>query len=132
MIKATDLRIGNLVHYKFFNPEPNNERYCFAEVEVIGFLKNQFYFNFKGRKEVNKVTNLHPIPLTEEWLVKFGADVYKFDNGQPNQYRINDRLYVIRDGVITDYGTSVKLPYVHTLQNLYFALTGEELTIKEQ
>ena len=71
-----------------------------------------------------------PIPLTEEWLVEFGATTYEFDNGQPNQYRIGEDFYVIRDGVITDYGTSVKLPFVHTLQNLYFAKRGKELTLQ--
>lgn len=74
--------------------------------------------------------NLFGIPLTEEWLLKFGAIVYDFDH-QPNQYRISERLFVTRDGHFYDYGANVKLLYIHQLQNLYFALTGEELTIKE-
>ena len=72
-----------------------------------------------------------PIPLTEEWLERFGAIVFDFDNGQPNQYRIGERLYVIREGKIADYGCSVILNYVHKLQNLYFALTGTELELKD-
>ncbi len=51
--------------------------------------------------------------------------------GSPNQYRIKNRLFVIREGIIVDYGSDTKIYYVHQFQNLYFALTGEELTINE-
>ena len=68
-----------------------------------------------------------PVLLTPEILEKCGAIVYCFDNGNPNQYRIKDRLFVIRDGHIVDYGSSVVIKYLHQLQNLYFALCGEEL-----
>ena len=67
-----------------------------------------------------------PIQLTEEWLLKFGFEVYKFDHKE-NQYRFKDRLIVIRDNLFCDYGTGVIIKHVHQLQNLYFALTGEEL-----
>ena len=36
-------------------------------------------------------------------------------------------LFIIRENAFFDYGTGVKLQYVHELQNLYFALYGEEL-----
>ena len=75
--------------------------------------------------------NLKPIPLTEEWLLKFGFELYEFDNGLPNQYRFKEMLIVIRDGHFLDYGTSVILDFVHEIQNLYFAKHKEELTVKE-
>lgn len=77
------------------------------------------------------VNKLEFIPLSEEWLLRADAIVYEFDNGQPNQYRIGERLFVIRDGVITDYGSSLPLKYVHTFQNFMFIMTSEELTFKE-
>ena len=77
-------------------------------------------------------SDLQPIPLTEKWLLKFGFEVFEFDNGQPNQYRFKDRLLVIREEKFVDYGSSVAIKYVHQLQNLYFALTGQELQLKQQ
>lgn len=91
--------------------------YC-ENYETSGVFKSSFL-----------AENFSPIPLTEEWLVRFGFEVYAFDH-KPNQYRFKEMLIIIRDGFFVDYGTSVKLPYVHVLQNLYFAKSsGEELTL---
>jgi len=71
-----------------------------------------------------------PIPLNEEWLLKFNAVC------QPWGWVLDG--VIIRWNIIKDEcrywielgnGKIIKLPYVHTLQN-FFALTGEELTIK--
>ena len=77
-------------------------------------------------------TTYHPIPLTEEWLVKFGFEYTEIHEGF-NQYR-KDLLNLS----ITPNGFEIFLTFkwinikhVHQLQNLYFALTGEELTIKD-
>jgi hypothetical protein len=39
-------------------------------------------------------------------------------------------IYQYGDNFVFEYREGVKVKYVHQLQNLYFALTGEELTIK--
>jgi len=76
--------------------------------------------------------------LTEEWLVRFGFEKYK---------RGNDEIFCIDDFEIQIHGDKYVLSihggetapnltqyfahhtkHVHQLQNLYFALTGEELT----
>jgi hypothetical protein len=65
------------------------------------------------------------IPLTEKILTEWcGAFSVK-----PNQYRIGDRLIVIRDGKFVDYGSSVELPYLHIFQRFILALTNEPLKI---
>lgn len=85
-----------------------------------------------------------PIPLTEEWLKKFG---FKLEYGKyyskcvqngvgrfviENAYNLPCVLFVNENepnGVgCQTIGKSIV--YVHELQNLYFALTGEELEIK--
>lgn len=66
-----------------------------------------------------------PIPLTEEWLLRLGAEA--IETPHDIQYRIKDRLFVLRGFVFCDYGSGVKILYVHQLQNLYFALTQTEL-----
>jgi len=117
-MKANELRISNKL-------QKDN-----GEVFTVLRLDNTNDVLVEEQRVLTLGYNLFGIPLTEEWLLKFGAIVYDFDH-QPNQYRISERLFVTRDGHFYDYGANVKLLYIHQLQNLYFALTGEELTIKE-
>jgi len=119
MINPRDLRLGNLVEHEVF-----------GVVEVVAIYKHAIDVSKDGKtKEWFAGSIEKPIPLIEEWLLRFGAIVYEFDNGLPNQYRIGERLFVIRENQITDYGSSVVLKYVHQLQNLYFSLTQTELTL---
>ncbi len=83
------------------------------------------------------------IPLSEEWLKKFG-----FKNGRKkNQYdltfinvigisQILISIYFFEDKVYSyvyniGRNDTNRHAHVHQLQNLYFALTGEELTINQ-
>ena len=66
-----------------------------------------------------------PIPLTKEWLLKFGfRKTFEYDR---NIYRKGNIVLV---GGVLFYFQWTKLDYIHQLQNLYFSLTGKELTIK--
>lgn len=81
-------------------------------------------------------TCLQPIPLTEEWLLKFGFErTDQKDNSNDDWIWLfyqKDKIYI--DGsdltIETASGIVIKLEYVHQLQNLYFTLIGEELTFK--
>lgn len=117
MILAQELRINNLV---MVNGEIEE---IFGICEDYPFLKTAKYGAC-----VIEYKDLEPITLTEEWLIGFGCEVYEFDHKE-NQYRIAERLIVIRDGFFYEYGTSIKLQYVHTFQNLIFALTQQELKL---
>lgn len=70
-----------------------------------------------------------PIPITEEWLLKFG-----FENYLTYWHLYHDDIcFDISRNFhfqIEEYNYPFKLQYVHQLQNLYFSLTGEELKIK--
>lgn len=79
--------------------------------------------------------NLEPIPLTVEHLRHndFRSELRQFwkqgvciifDNGE--FYFLNYQLW--HDGSYIE--TKVEIRYFHQLQNLYFALTGNELTFK--
>ena len=83
----------------------------------------------------------HSIPLTEEWLVKFGfVKDKKHDNccdlELENDFYLQGVGYGKRnikyEVILTDSNDNelTLVKHVHQLQNLYFALTGEELTIK--
>ena len=77
---------------------------------------------------------LRPIPLTEEWLVKFGFIQTIIGFESVNEYfpfSIEINSLGVAELYIEFYGGDKYkklIKYVHQLQNLYFALTGEELT----
>ena len=61
----------------------------------------------------------------EEWLTKFGF-VYKDLNGDSGHWqKLPFQILEGEEGFIYNYLYEVK--YVHSLQNLYHGLTGEEL-----
>ena len=84
-------------------------------------------------QEINQeLLDIEPIPLTEEWLLKFGFEKmtkgYCFHNGSFGLFFDNGILQ------LETPVTSIELnhiKFVHQYQNLYFALTCEELTIKQ-
>jgi hypothetical protein len=125
-MKSNELRIGNLVQCL----DIETEQWCVDKVSDI----NEDDFYTKDESEGNAIANMEikPIPLTEEWLIKFGfrsnpyEDKYELGNFhvQCNKTRVYLELWIELDICHVD------LKHVHTLQNLYFALTGEELTIK--
>ena len=110
-MKNNELRIGNLAYYN-------------GEIVTINGISKEHPFINRVTIDYLEWDEIQPIPLTEEWLLKCGF------NDKENQYRYKDRLIVIRDNDFHDYGTSVKLKYVHQLQNLYFALTNNELIFR--
>jgi len=92
--------------------------------------------------QVNEgLTGLKPIPLTEEWLLKFGFEkvaciheIYEIETNLNNVKYFN--IQISEGALIASvdcYGKETniaELKYVHSLQNLYHALTGEELELK--
>lgn len=73
-----------------------------------------------------------PIPLTEEWLLKFGFERKPWGLVKGGLlFRDNIKNPCKELTLEVGNGFRVTLQYVHQLQNLYFALTGEELTVKE-
>lgn len=133
MIKETELRIGNLIGYLFQRYPDLNKI-----VTVDSILGNQIQAT--SGEFVLLEQEAIPIPLTEEWLLKFGFEKSK-KLGALHEFE-KDNLQLIFNGVDYDaflnseehgfgeIGTSIK--YVHQLQNLFFALTGTELTLKNE
>lgn len=72
------------------------------------------------------------VPLTEERLLKFGFEKIKGAHASWKTKKVNDEWeFNIQFFVVSGecrYGRAV-FKSVHQLQNLYFALTGEELTV---
>ena len=132
-MKATELRIGNLVNYDT------------AEGDVL--LNIIDWQDLKWLSEDEPSFNLvhNPIPLTEEWLLKFGFDKHGefgeyyriFNKGLIIDIEDTDNEFIvwvrIGDDILEPLlkvGYPIAyIQYVHQLQNLYFALTNEELTL---
>ncbi|KYG76418.1 hypothetical protein [Roseivirga spongicola] len=114
-----ELRIGNL-----YNWTAEGNDYVF-EVESKDFSDE----NYK---------NFEPIPLTDEWLTKLWFWPEK-ENHRVTPccnyalVKLKDGYYIYNhsevDGSLTWIRTNA-IQYVHQLQNLYFALTGEELQLR--
>jgi hypothetical protein len=131
-MRANELRIGNLVNYSDDNL--NCVIKCILEFGLDVETSEEVFYTEYDR--------FSPIPLTEEWLFRFGFekdDVFdKIFTYLPLHDLCMDKLsfrksdgFICYDGI--KYRTLLKhIQYVHQLQNLYFALTGEELTLKTE
>ena len=104
-MKASELRIGNSI-----------------------MQDGDFVFVTWWRLELMEKNKLEykPIPLTEEWLFKFGFEKAYETCYQYKDFILNDKF------IMMDIDITIQLKYVHQLQNLYHSLTGEELTIKDE
>jgi hypothetical protein len=114
-MKANELRIGNLI----FTGDDN----MVLKVQH-GTIRGVLYNHL----------NVKPIPLTEEWLLKFGFEdsLKGWGGSQGSDYHYKKEFVEIQtydsdNNWHLKNKFDVKFKHVHQLQNLYFALTGEEL-----
>jgi len=139
-MKASHLRIGNYIMSNTVGQ---------IVVDAKFFVKYEIYGQSMLLSNPPKPI-FEPISLTEEWLIKFGFEqqglgsntksISLFGNLRELIFS-GDYLYMPEgvnefrtdvDDICVLWNKDVKKQfYVHQLQNLYFALTGEELTIKE-
>ena len=129
-MKATDLRIGNWISHMDHSDIWEDE-----QLQIQAFD----YYSFEDE--------VKPIPLSDEWLVKLGLEKHSVDdfyfidlgeyilqvvvNGFSGTLEKDSNWFV---SINTGFGSqpvTITKRYVHQIQNLYFALTGEELTIKD-
>jgi hypothetical protein len=126
-LSAKELRIGNLLQ-----GEPlrlvNQGIYSDGVFAITGFGISEL--------EIGHLWKADPIPLTEEWLVRFGFK--KVQEGVIYILWENDGLAFYWDkvshGISSIYNCGhhhIRIDTVHQLQNLFWCLCGEELEIKE-
>jgi hypothetical protein len=129
-MKANELRIGNWVQIN--NQEwPNLKGVKFKVTSIECNALMLYSIRGIGNSNYNQYDyNIEPIPLTEEWLLKFGFA------SNPYQDRYEKGVLHIECDKTKGYlqlwceqlPQAIFIKYVHQLQNLYFALTGQELT----
>lgn len=118
-LQAKDLRIGNIVFSK-----------------ISGGLIMVQYIPIDIDMD-----NYGAVKLTEDVLVKLGFEevynsefTHKFELTQDVSFEYRFEKFNNASGMtgLTYYGRLLgNIRFVHQLQNLYFAITNEELTIKE-
>ena len=124
-MKESELRVGNL--FRFIS---TNSIESVSDIKTHG-LKTPVINNVS-------IKDTEPIPLTEEWLLRFGfskkdKSSYWYPNKCWHRYCFGYTkfggayLNLEPEGGIVPHATCY---YVHQLQNLYFALTQKELIIK--
>lgn len=150
MMKAEELRIGNYIY-------PGNSVHENEIVTVIGIGTEELRFiskNILGQeyRAAGTVATSRGIPITEDWLKNMGfiasqqkvsCDQTELSGG--NEYVNNgecvivnqDKFYFIRDESENSQDGSTyyryrQIDYVHQLQNIYFALDGQELILPKQ
>jgi hypothetical protein len=123
-MKANEARIGNWII------DPHRDG-----------IGNEGYDKVGKWDFANHLEDYEPIPLTEEILLKCGFEFYSEELGakvfsimipkSTSRILISDKGHFTLESEGTFwYMRSYKCPeYLHQLQNLYFALTNEELNI---
>lgn len=127
-MKVNELRIGNIIS-PLGKGITSVEGFCIWD----NLIQSS---NFTERD----IKDFEPIQLTEEWLLKFGFEpvelnvdkTYFIDNGRKClEIDLSSCTVLYQSNIGIKYiDLNIDLEYVHQLQNLYFALTGEELELK--
>jgi hypothetical protein len=126
-MKASELRIGNYILFS-----EDNTIFEVGSIEEKGFT-------VQNKEETTWIEayEFDPIPLTEEWLIKFGFSREVKVGSEMGTDGVEFRVYHFDVLTFnTNHGWWYKvqrindtpLEYVHQLQNFYFAIKGKELT----
>ena len=117
-MKISELRIGNLVNLICNGHEDE------PDLVVWNVQDYEFY--------ENRINDVKLIQITEEWLLKLG---FEKNEGWDNMIYFNkNNIHIYKcnnsDKEWFEYECEILIKSVHQLQNLYFALTNEELILK--
>lgn len=121
IMEASELRMNNWVYIQQYK-----------ENKQIGVVyENGSFVTKNNEHSFSSIECATPIPLTEEWLRKAGFFKGKDDYfGTEPIFTQVICIYSHGENVFSLYrynDAHVYVEYVHQLQNLYHALTGEEL-----
>lgn len=120
MINAKELRIGNLILLGKMK-EPHSVFHIWFERET-GFVIDNC-----------PEKDAHPIPLSEEWLLRAGFVEKKHFFYKPDfvlgYLTTDDNLQLEHRVAGTESWKLLDIKHVHQLQNLYWCLVGKELEI---
>lgn len=127
MIKAAELRIGNVARVANLT---GFVEVVFFDGDTDDYVEMSFSPNYKYI-----LHDLDPVPITIEWLERMAFIKDRSGWHMPGtQFSLTEQFFpcwldrMLWPQDIQDFHQT-SLNYVHQLQNLYFALTGQELPI---
>lgn len=129
MIKANELRIGNNFFYK-------------GEIKTVLQIRDAIVYNIykiPDWRQFDRLFNTEIAAIDEVQEVSFeDAEPIALSNVSSDSFDIHNKFFEeiietsegfqLSDGATRNIGMPIL--YLHQLQNLYFALTGEELKIE--
>lgn len=125
-LKVSELRIGNRIHYE------SNE---ITVIEING-IRNRVSCIWVDDEYIADypIETLKPIPLTEDWLVRFGIINGEWFKNSSYKITYSYGLDGCYDFIHRNANHNIEMcitfiKHVHQLQNIAFALTGEELIL---
>lgn len=138
---SSELRIGNIVSFPIEKSGENSYYENSVIVKLSLLYASAFVLNGDSNKYYETpIPKIIPTQLTQGWLLKFGFKTRTTENHSV-QYFIGenpitkDWLFDILWQDSQDYpfyrNGHFKIKYVHQLQNLFFALTGEDLQLSD-
>jgi hypothetical protein len=135
-IKATDLRVGNLVTLDENQRRDlwHNQIHAMKDVFMVKTIYSDGDIALELDDEIVDINlkDVSPIPLTEEWLLKFGFSKYHSNLFVLEKSGFSIHFYMLHEYYYLSFDNRrIEIKYVHQLQNLFFVLNGgEELIIK--
>ena len=128
MIKENELRLNNLVMVNYKTDLLSKVTWIQEGSINVTFDRQPDLVN----GIVCSVNDLISIPLTEEWLIKFGFKKtwFGYENistGIEIEPLENEDYTICINA--NEYHIGENFKYVHQLQNIYFALTNKELEL---
>lgn len=126
-MKLNELRIGNFVHHKAV--------WSYRQKEEP-FIEFQFAWNESDWFAMGDCTlmeeNIEFITITKQWLLSFGFvevrdDIFRLLKNDDTIICTVSKIHCDKYEYELLKVHNVYFQYVHQLQNLHFALTGEEL-----
>ena len=126
-MKTSELRLGNYV-------KCGDKTLCIAVInnEIIEYISENIY-------DVCSVNAISPLPLTKDLLLKLeaqrgwdGKNVYYIIHAEEEDIYIlyKDGIYYHANEYDSTVYETIPCTGLHSLQNKYYALNGEEMEVK--
>jgi len=133
-MKPEELRIGNYIEY-------NDIIYFIQDISMFKgqYTSNLFLSSFDSFATHYNIPifDLKPIPLTDNWFIKFGFDILPVMNKFYFKIKYKEVIFGCNNFEMWRHqsentyncngGANTEIKYVHQLQTLYYSLTGKEL-----
>jgi hypothetical protein len=128
MINPKELMIGNYLYCEYSD-----------EIIQVTEIKNDGVYASSNKTVIERYyyyEELHPIPIDEKWIIDFGfrdLDYVFVLNAGRKKLLVNWSTRIVSSNIRNNFYLNKykHIKYIHQLQNLYFALTGKELELKQ-